>query len=1006
MKISFSGSLSQGFSSPRVCLQGALLSLFLTVVCVMQTLAQSGRLDPTFQGQLFFDRAGVVQALQLPDGKLVTLSFLNYAGNKIISPSSSNLITRFNQDGTVDNTFSISSNGFLNRIALAPNSGIYLIGFFQSVQGINRTNIARLNPDGTVDPTFSAGFASADRIESITVQPDGKILVGGNFTTVSGIARNNLVRLNPDGSVDTSFTPGTGANSTVWAFAVQSDGRIYVTGSFNTYDGNPRPGLARLNANGTLDSSFNVGSGPNTVSRNTFMEPLANGGLIYAGGFDTFAGTSRRGIVRLTSAGALDTSFGTPFPTTTPFLLDMKLQPSGKILLAGTFSAVSGQPAGNYVRLNSDGSRDTGFTVAGADTQCQTILTDVQGNIILGGSFNAIGGTTRRKLARFNDAGTLDPAYNPNLRATGISVTALAVQPDDKVLVSGQFTAVGEVNRPGLARLNADGTLDTTFDPGAGPNGLVRSFAVQPDGKILIGGEFDFVGSSARSKIARLNADGSLDASFVVGTGLTGAGLLTPITVYSLAIQSDGKVLLGGAFTAYNNIPARCLARLNTDGTFDSTFNIGTGAGTGDVSIIYGVTTDNQGRVLATGGFSGFNGQTTTGLVRLSATGTLDTAFNANILSRLVGSGESIKLGQDQKIILAGSMILDGVSSQAILKLNSDGTVDPSFINAVPSGVGFQTAILPNGKVMVLGNFTTARGITRNRLALFNTDGTLDQTFTPGASISGNVLSGNILAGQSTGKAILGGTFGAFNGTPVNQIARIRTQNNASTPGQFRPTNGFVYLRNSNDTGFANTEFFYGQAGDIPVAGDWNGDGIDTVGIYRNGTFFLRNSNNTGFADLAVPFGGPGDLPIVGDWDGDGIDTIGIVRGNTVFLRNSNTTGFADIQFAYGNATDIFIVGDWNGDGIDTIGAFRPTNGFVYLRNSNTTGVADIEFFYGTAGDKPVAGDWNADGIDTIGIVRGNQWLLRNSNSTGFADFGFFYGTADDTPIVGDWDGN
>ncbi len=243
--------------------------------------------------------------------------------------------------------------------------------------------------------------------------------------------------------------------------------------------------------------------------------------------------------------------------------------------------------------------------------------------------------------------------------------------------------------------------------------------------------------------------------------------------------------------------------------------------------------------------------------------------------------------------------------------------------------------------------------------------------------------------------------------TIAGQTVTVNQQRgtNADTPGQFRSSNGFVYLRNSNDTGFANTEFFFGTAGDVPVAGDWNGDGIDTIGIYRNGTFFLRNTNNSGFADLQFPFGAAGDIPIVGDWDGDGIDTVGIVRGNAVFLRNSNTSGNADIQFNYGNSTDIFITGDWDGDGRDTIGAFRPTNGFVYIRNSNTSGFADTEFFYGQAGDRPVVGDWNNDGTDTIGIVRGNQWFLRNSNTSGFADIQFFYGTDTDIPITGDWNG-
>jgi hypothetical protein len=273
-------------------------------------------------------------------------------------------------------------------------------------------------------------------------------------------------------------------------------------------------------------------------------------------------------------------------------------------------------------------------------------------------------------------------------------------------------------------------------------------------------------------------------------------------------------------------------------------------------------------------------------------------------------------------------------------------------------------------------------------------------TVLSGAAGSGNGTVQIRAASNESGSARSGTLTVAGQTVTVNQA-----RPNASTPGQYRPSNGFVYVRNTNDTGIANNEFFYGVASDIPIAGDWDGDGVDTIGIYRDGQFFLRNSNNTGNADLNFAFGAPGDLPIAGDWDGDGIDTVGLVRGNLVFLRNSNTTGAPDVTLVYGTGTDIYIAGDWNGDGIDTIGCFRPTNGFVYLRNTNTTGIADLEFFYGIAGDKPVAGDWNADGIDTIGIVRGNQWFLRNTNTTGFADINFVYGTTTDVPIVGDWDG-
>ena len=227
------------------------------------------------------------------------------------------------------------------------------------------------------------------------------------------------------------------------------------------------------------------------------------------------------------------------------------------------------------------------------------------------------------------------------------------------------------------------------------------------------------------------------------------------------------------------------------------------------------------------------------------------------------------------------------------------------------------------------------------------------------------------------------------------------------TTGVFRPSNGLLYLKNGNTTGFADVSINYGLAGDYPVVGDWDGNGTATIGIYRNGNFLLRNSNTLGFADLVFAFGTPGDQPIAGDWNGDGVDTIGIYRPSTgqFLLRNSNSAGAPDKSFYLGNVGDLGIAGDWNGDGIDTTGVFRPSNGVIFLKNSNSTGVAEIALNYGLAGDKPITGDWNNDGIDTIGVYRNTQFLLRNSNTVGFADLVFNLGNPGDMPIAGDWDG-
>ncbi|MDQ3681090.1 MAG: hypothetical protein M3378_11245 [Actinomycetota bacterium] len=225
--------------------------------------------------------------------------------------------------------------------------------------------------------------------------------------------------------------------------------------------------------------------------------------------------------------------------------------------------------------------------------------------------------------------------------------------------------------------------------------------------------------------------------------------------------------------------------------------------------------------------------------------------------------------------------------------------------------------------------------------------------------------------------------------------------------GRRTMTYGFWYLRNSNSTGSPDGVFRFGNPGDIPIVGDWNGDGLKTVGVVRGNTWLLRNSNTTGDPDIVFQYGNPGDIPIVGDWNGDGIDTPGVVQGGNIWaLRNSNTTGFADGVFQYGNPGDIPIVGDWNGDGLDTAGVVQP-GGVWALRNSNSTGYADGVFRYGNPGDDPIVGDWNGDGLDTAGVVQGGGvWALRNSNSTGNADGVFRYGDYRAVPVVGDWNGD
>ena len=209
------------------------------------------------------------------------------------------------------------------------------------------------------------------------------------------------------------------------------------------------------------------------------------------------------------------------------------------------------------------------------------------------------------------------------------------------------------------------------------------------------------------------------------------------------------------------------------------------------------------------------------------------------------------------------------------------------------------------------------------------------------------------------------------------------------------------FLRNTPTSGPADVAFAYGDPGDLPIVGDWDGDGVDTVGVVRGNVFLLRNTNTSGSADVAFVYGNPGDAVIIGDWDGDGVDTVGVVRGNTFYLRNSNTSGAADVVFSFGDGGDRVIVGKWRkGDKADSVGVVRGNT--FYLRNP-ATGVADIVFNYGDAGDKVVVGDWDGDGVDTPCVVRGSTFYARNSNSSGVADLTFTYGDPGDIFLVGKW---
>jgi len=269
-------------------------------------------------------------------------------------------------------------------------------------------------------------------------------------------------------------------------------------------------------------------------------------------------------------------------------------------------------------------------------------------------------------------------------------------------------------------------------------------------------------------------------------------------------------------------------------------------------------------------------------------------------------------------------------------------------------------------------------------------------------------------------------TTPAADGTPPRDLAEIAQSLEAILPVPFQaaiapagadgvglvdPDQGIWHLRTRDGDP---ASFFFGNPGDFPMMGDWDCDGIDTPGLYRqaDGFVYLRNSNTQGAADIKFFFGNPGDFPLAGDFNNDGCDTVSIYRPSQqrIFIinklgENNGGLGEADFSYLFGNPGDKPFVGDFNGNGTDTVGLHRESSGFMYFRNSNTTGNAENQFFFGNPGDRLIAGDWNGTDEDSPAVYRpGNRTVyMRFENSQGNADEEYRWGESPYIPVAGNF---
>jgi uncharacterized delta-60 repeat protein len=428
------------------------------------------------------------------------------AGFSVTAAGTAPLSYQWWKDGT-EMTGATAASLTLTNVQWA-DAGKYIVVVGNALNSVTST-VATLSVNLAPPDSFNPG--ANGNVVTLAVQADGSILVGGKFTTLGGQTRNHLGRINGSGTLDTNFNLGTtgGTSPGVSALAVQADGKVLIGGDFTTLAGQARTNLGRLNSDGTLDFSFSPGATSVSSPSVSTLAVQADGKILVGGHFTSLAGQPRTCLGRLGADGTLDGAFSPVLGgVSDPSLYSLAVQPDGKILVGGSFTTLNGQPRNHIGRLNADGGLDTTFNPGvGSSPLCFAVQAD--GRILVGGSFTSLGGQTRNRIGRLNTDGTLDSSFNPG---AGSTVSSLALQTGGKIVAGGAFTTLAGQSWSFLGRLYPDGTLDPTFNPGASSS--VNSIAIQANGQILVGGGFFFLGGQLRNCLGRLNnsepATGSL----------------------------------------------------------------------------------------------------------------------------------------------------------------------------------------------------------------------------------------------------------------------------------------------------------------------------------------------------------------------------------------------------------------------------------------------------------------------------------------------------------------
>ena len=777
---------------------------------------------------------------------LVVLGIATFSGGVRAQAAPGDLDSSFGQEGKTSTAFTAPASGLAYALALQPDGKMVLAG-----RDINNFAVMRFNADGTIDESFGvrgrvstemSGILYGDEgiATAVVVQPDGKIVVGGSPHNVNGPMDFALVRYNANGTMDTTFgnngrvvTDIDGPGDMLEALALQPDGKIVAAGNSS------RPALARYNSDGSLDGTFGTGGKAFAImgidwryGSITGLKVLADGKII-AAGYQEDSGypyESDFAVARVNANGTRDTTFGTDGVSLTDFdgrndtSYGLDLEPGGKIVLAGGSYSVSysDDPQISYfalARYNANGTPDTDFDVDGKVTtevargeMARDVIALADGKLLVGGRTRYDTTNNDFTLVRYLANGQVDDTF----QGDGVVTTdfdqaaeddayAMSLQPDGKVLLAGNGNGPMYAQRYfQVARYNTDGTLDTSFGvrgkaraPMLTSRATARSVAMQSDGKIVTAGNAEIAQSGQAFAVTRHNTDGSLDTTFGnsgIVTTTVGANSVPKARAYSVLVQPDGKILVGGTASPADGVPEPynfALVRYNPNGTLDTSF------GTGGIvlsnpaytDVIYDLALQPDGKIVAAGSNVAFGRGGAMVMMRYNQNGSVDDLFGSG--GKIINycayycEARSVLVQADGKIVAVGSGgTYPGPDQDFVLaRYNSDGSPDGLFGPggtvvtefATGSADAYAAALQSDGKIVAVG-----RSGPDFALARYNTGGSLDSSFGTGGRVTTDFAGAADVAYavviQADGKIVAGGNVDNDGySANLHEIARYNT---------------------------------------------------------------------------------------------------------------------------------------------------------------------------------------------------------------------------------------